>query len=233
MVTRSNDMKLRAYRRFISLIPTNQYPVRSLIGVGVVIVVLVTAGSWLIFGATGGSVGSPASSEERAKLVAAGQERAKLVAAGQELVISPDQRPVAPPIQLQTASFGDGSVFNLTEEQGSVVVLFFMAAWCPTCVPESRALARLHEDYADRGVRIIVLDVDQRETEEHLRRFRARAGNGRHLWAMDSGYQVAKPYRVRSLDTTVVIDQEGRVAFGDVTPTPYRTLASVIEALLP
>ncbi len=109
---------------------------------------------------------------------------------------------------------------------------WFMAAWCATCVPEAQALAQLHRHYADRGLRILVLDVDQRETEDQLAGFRARTDTGGHLWALDRDNQVARPYLIRALDTTIFIDREGKIAYGDAYPTRYETLAAVAEALL-
>lgn len=158
--------------------------------------------------------------------------QAQLAARGGELAIPAEKRPEAPSIAIPTASFGDGSVFDLGRERDNVVVLYFMAAWCATCIPEARALAALHEAYAGKGVRILVLDVDQNETEADLARFRERAGKGSHLWAFDREFRVALPYRVRALDTTIVIDRQGRVAYGDAYPTPYEDLAAVAEALL-
>ncbi len=90
----------------------------------------------------------------------------------------------------------------------------------------------MHRSSADKCLRILVLDVDQRETEGQLADFRVRTGTGGHLWALDRGYQVVRPYRVRALDTTIFIDREGKIAYGDAYPTRYETLAAVTEALL-
>ena len=176
---------------------------------------------------TGGT--QPAPSTSRSVSAA---ERARLLELGQRLVRPADQRPAALPIRLQTASFGDGSVFDLAEERGNVVVVFFMAAWCATCFPEAEALAQIHETYAGQGVRVLILDVDVTENEDDLAGFREIAGNGEHLWAMDVDDEVARTYEVLSLDTTIFIDREGRVAYMDGSPTTYDVLAAVIEALL-
>ncbi len=183
--------------------------------------VLVFAGSLLIEGQ---------SPSLRAEISSA--ERTALLTKGKDLLIPAEKRRVAPPIKLKTASYGDGSIFDLGQERGNVVALFFMAAWCATCVPEAQALAELHRDYADKGLRILVLDVDRRETEGQLAGFRARTGTGGHLWALDRDNQVARPYRIRALDTTIFIDREGKIAYGDAYPTRYETLAAVTEALL-
>ncbi len=89
-------------------------------------------------------------------------ERALSPATARDLVLPPAQRRPAAPFRLATASFADGSVFDLTHERGNVVVLFFMAAWCTTCIPEARALNALYEEYGDRGLRILAIDIDPR-----------------------------------------------------------------------
>lgn len=159
-------------------------------------------------------------------------ERVALAAKGAGLIGAEGERPHAPSIRLQTASYGDGSVFDLSEERGNVVVVFFMAAWCFTCIPETQALAQIDANYAADRVRVLILDVDQTEDEDDLAQFRANYGNGRHLWAMDRDFSVAQALGVNILDATVVIDQRGRIAYRDGVPTSYETLAAVIEALL-
>lgn len=151
---------------------------------------------------------------------------------GQEMVDGEGERRPAAPVRVQTASFADGSVFDLSEERGNVVVMFFMAAWCTTCVPEAAALAQLHEEYGAQGLRILVVDVDTTESESDLARFRQRAGEGKHHWALDADSRITIDYDVRALDTTVVIDRQGRVAFKDFRPTSYEDLVAVISALL-
>ena len=176
---------------------------------------------------TGGTQAPPSTSA-----AADTAERAKLLELGQRLVRPAGERAAAAAIRLQTASFGDGSVFDLAQERGNVVIFYFMTAWCAICIPEAQALAQIHETYADQGVRVLVLDIDVTENEGNLAGFREQAGNGEHLWAMDVDDQVARTYNVRLLDTTIFIDREGRVAYMDGSPTSYDVLAAIIEALL-
>lgn len=159
-------------------------------------------------------------------------ESALSPAAARDLVFPPAQRRPAAPFRLATASFADGSVFDLTHERGNVVVLFFMAAWCTTCIPEARALNALYEEYGNRGLRILAIDIDPRDTETQLARFRRLAGNGRYLWARDLAQNVIRTYGVRALDTTIVIDRTGKIAYIDAFPTGHERLQIVIEALL-
>ncbi len=159
-------------------------------------------------------------------------ERALSPATARDLVLPPAQRRPAAPFRLATASFADGSVFDLTHERGNVVVLFFMAAWCTTCIPEARALNALYEEYGDRGLSVLAIDIDPRDTETQLARFRRLAGNGRYLWARDLAQNVIRTYGVRALDTTIVIDRTGKIAYIDAFPTGHERLQIVIEALL-
>lgn len=159
-------------------------------------------------------------------------EQQRLLALGRRLVRPVEERSVAEPMRLRTASFGDGSVFELAQERGNVVVVFSMAAWCITCIPEAQALAQIHERYAGEGVRVLILDIDVTEDEGDLAGFRERSGEGMQLWAMDADVEVARAYGVISLDTTIFIDREARVAYTDGSPTSYEVLAAVIEALL-
>jgi peroxiredoxin len=156
----------------------------------------------------------------------------ELAAQGRDLVTAAPNREPSPQFAVQTASYGDGSLFDLASSRGDIVILYFMAAWCVTCIPETEALDVLHDRYSSLGVRILIVDVDTTEDEGDLSGFRDKTGQGDHLWAMDTGNVIAQTFGVRFLDTTIIIDREGNVAFSDARPTEYETLAAVVEALL-
>lgn len=160
-------------------------------------------------------------------------DQASLRALGKRLIGDAETRPQVASFEVQTASYADGSTFSI--EGGTpnpITLVFFMAAWCPTCGPEAVALRELHEQYGASGVQVLILNVDQNETEEDLAAFRERTGNGTHLWAMDRDFNVALALEVNTLDATVIVDQQGRIAYRDGSPTDYGTLAAIVEALL-
>lgn len=125
----------------------------------------------------------------------------------------------------------DGRTFTLSAHRGKPVILFIMAYWCGTCVPEAQALARLHQQYRDR-LTIIALDVDPSSTPERLQRFRQFVGNPDYVWGFDTGNVVARAYRVRALDTTFIISQAGEIVYTDIIPTAYETLEAQVKKLL-
>ena len=133
--------------------------------------------------------------------------------------------PPAPDFSVPTL---DGGTFTLSAQRGKPVIIFAMAYWCGTCVPEARALARLHQEYGDRLV-ILALDVDPSSTPDRLTQFRAYAGNPTYVWGFDKQGQVTQAYRIRSLDTTIMVDAQGRIVYRDEYPTPYDTLKKAIE----
>lgn len=127
---------------------------------------------------------------------------------------------IAPDFSVPTL---DGGTFTLAEQRGKPTIVFFMAYWCGTCVPEGRALAQLKQEYGD-SLNIVALDVDPSSTPEALTRFKEMADNGPFTWAFDAGQKVTAAYEVAALDTTLILDREGHVIYKDQWPSPYQTL---------
>ncbi len=141
---------------------------------------------------------------------------------------APAKGEVAPDFSVPTL---DGGTFSLADQKGKPTVVFFMAYWCGTCVPEAQALDRIHQEYGDR-VSILALDVDPSSTPEGLQRFVQMAGNPDYAFGFDKGNTVLQKYRVRSLDVTVIIDADGNIVYRDSYPTPYKTLKAALEKVV-
>jgi thiol-disulfide isomerase/thioredoxin len=71
-------------------------------------------------------------------------------------------------------------------------VLYFMAAWCVSCIQGARDLAQLHRDYGTRGLRVLAIDADQNESADDLARFRGLAGDPEYDSALDSGGRITQ-----------------------------------------
>jgi peroxiredoxin len=176
---------------------------------------------------------APADGGPAGTLLSVPADQVSPLALGRRLVTDADRRVPATSFEVATASYGDGSTFSVRSgSSNSITVVYFVAAWCPTCGPEAVALRELHDQYKATGLRVLIVDVDQNETEGDLAGFREQTGNGEHLWAMDRDFTVARALEVNILDATVVIDQRGRIAYRDGSPTDYSVLAAVVEALL-
>ncbi len=127
----------------------------------------------------------------------------------------------------------NGKRLILSELRGSPTVVWFFAAWCTTCVPEAKALSKIHRNYAGKGVKVVRIDVWPGETMEDLKRFMRASGTIAEdgIWAFDRG-EVAVSYGVRYLDTTFVIDRGGIITYRYEIPTDYSTLSRELEKVL-
>jgi len=133
----------------------------------------------------------------------------------------------APRFSIRTLA---GKTFVLQPGRGPVV-LSFIAGWCSSCLGEAAAAGRLVRTFPRSGLRVLAVDADPNDSLGQLRQFIAAAGNPPIEWAMDRSSRVTLAYRVRALDTTVIVDRNGRMVYRDEYPTDYATLASVVKRL--
>lgn len=125
----------------------------------------------------------------------------------------------------------DDGTFRLSESRGRPVVLYALAYWCGTCLPEARALGELHEKYGDR-IQIVAIDVDPTSTPRALQAFKTQAGDPDYIWAFDADGVFAKTFGVRALDSTYIIAANGVLVYQDTVPTSYDVLEREIKNVL-
>lgn len=140
-----------------------------------------------------------------------------------------DPRP-APDFTLPAA---DGSVFQLSQQRGKVVLLFFGYTHCPDVCPATlavwRSLGEELKDQADR-VRMVFITVDpERDTPERIREYLPRygehivglTGSREQLQPVWDAYHV-KPERIEMPESSLgyavahpaqvsLVDPEGRI----------------------
>jgi peroxiredoxin len=126
----------------------------------------------------------------------------------------------------------DGERFQLSEKRGEVVALFFMAGWCGSCIPEARAWSELQPAYEDEGLDVLVVSVDPNDTKETIEGFKRAGGIEQLPWAIDETGEFTRSLGVRALDTTIIINREGKIAYRDDVPTPYETLDKELKEVL-
>ncbi len=126
----------------------------------------------------------------------------------------------------------DGEEFDLAEKRGEVVALFFMAGWCGTCIPEAQAWSELYPDYEGEGLEVLMVSADPNDTPRTIESFRRAGGIGEMPWAVDETGDFTRTLGVRALDSTVILDREGRIAYRDAAPTDVETLEKELEEVL-
>jgi thiol-disulfide isomerase/thioredoxin len=125
----------------------------------------------------------------------------------------------------------DGKTFTLSEQRGKPTVVFFMAYWCGSCIPEATALGKLKQEYGDQ-ISIAAVNIDPSATWETIEQFKQAAGDGALVWASDTDQKVTLAYQLRALDTTFILDGEGRIIYHDEIPTQYETLKTELEKII-
>lgn len=103
----------------------------------------------------------------------------------------------------------DEADITLSDFRNNVVVLNFWASWCPPCRAEMPHMERLFEEYKDKGV--VVLGVNLTSTEEGIETVRSFVRNEELSLpvALDRQAEVSGMYRIVSYPTTYIIDRQG------------------------
>ena len=113
----------------------------------------------------------------------------------------------APALALSTA---DGSIVNLADLRGKVVLVNFWATWCEPCRDEMPSLARLQSQMA--GMPFAVLTVNMGESEPKVAAFLDQFKlDLKVLFDRDSG--ATKRWKVGLLPATFVIGPDGRIRY--------------------
>jgi len=72
--------------------------------------------------------------------------------------IPPELPRPAPAFEIETL---DGNVVNLSAYSDKLVILDFWASWCKPCVDMMPSLQKLHDAYADKGLAILGVSIDE------------------------------------------------------------------------
>ena len=87
----------------------------------------------------------------------------------------------------------------------------FWASWCGACATSTPRLNQLQEEYADRGMILVGVNLDSGFSEERVIEAQTRFG-AEFPSIQDPTRTLQTHYGVTALPTLVVIDREGRVA---------------------
>lgn len=127
----------------------------------------------------------------------------------------------------------DGNPVRLADLRGEVILLNIWATWCPPCREEMPSMQRLHEDYADRGLRIVAVSIDAPLgfadaaglIGGDLRAFVDEFGLTFTIWH-DPRATVKRAYRATAVPESFVIDRSGTIVKKVLGETDWNSSAN-------
>jgi thiol-disulfide isomerase/thioredoxin len=123
----------------------------------------------------------------------------------------------------------DGNIVRLSDFQGKVVFLNFWATWCPPCRVEMPEMEEVYQEYRDKDV--VIIGVDLWESRSDVKDF--VEGNG-YSWTfvVDSTGEVTEDYLVTGIPSSFFIDKDGVIRALQVSAMSRDTMeANLAEAM--
>jgi len=134
---------------------------------------------------------------------------------------------IAPDFSLTTL---DKESFKLSDKKGKAVILFGMAGWCGTCIPEGRALTRIRNEYMGKELEVIGVAFTKGDNEDFLKEFR-ELGTVNMPLALDTD-NVASKYQLVRLETTYIINKDGVIVYKDEGFTSYEDYKREVDKII-
>jgi cytochrome c biogenesis protein CcmG, thiol:disulfide interchange protein DsbE len=140
--------------------------------------------------------------------------------------VSVEARPAAQ-FRLETL---DGAPVSLSDLEGKVVLVDFWASWCAPCREEAPILRQVYQEYADRPVEFVGINIWDRRDEavRYVDAFQMPYPNG-----IDESGSIAIDYGVRGIPEKYFIDTQGVVRQKFVGPMRADALREALDRLLP
>jgi len=111
----------------------------------------------------------------------------------------------APNFEVRTE---DGRTLTRSNFGGKLLVLHFWATWCPPCVTEFPSLSAFQKQFANQGVVVLGVSVDQ--NPKAYRDFLQRM-NVSFVTARDPEARISSHYGTFQFPETYIINQDGKV----------------------
>ena len=124
------------------------------------------------------------------------------------------------------------------EHPGKVVLVDFWATWCPPCVQLFPHTVELHKRWADRGLAVVGVNLDDPSDESYVRRFLAQKGADfpNFISRFGASAESAKAFDIRGdgIPFIRIYDRQGKIfktLGGDKPVDPEQIDQAVEDAL--
>ncbi len=123
----------------------------------------------------------------------------------------------------------EGNQVSLSDFRGKAVFINFWATWCPPCRAEMPEIEAVYQEYKDKNV--VVVGVDILETEDKVRQFVERGGYS-WIFVIDTTGEVTNNYGIAAIPTSFFIDRDGIIKAVNIGAMTKRAMeAKLAEAM--
>lgn len=123
----------------------------------------------------------------------------------------------------------EGNQVSLSDFRGKIVFINFWATWCVPCRVEMPEIEAVYQQYKDRDV--VVIGVDLFEPEDEVRQY-VQQGGYSWTFVIDTTGEVAASYEVAAIPTSFFIDGEGIIRAVNIGAMTKRAMeAKLAEAM--
>jgi cytochrome c biogenesis protein CcmG/thiol:disulfide interchange protein DsbE len=154
----------------------------------------------------GGNVFMPPDLPEGTKVIAVPKMKDRVIVAGEK----------APEFTVKSL---DGKDVSLSDYKGKILLIDFWASWCGPCKMTIPKLKELHDEFKDKGLTVIGLDVWDQE-EAMKKAIDDMKIDYTVLYAPRDGSTVDLEYGVEGIPTVYLIDKDGVIRGGWIGADP-------------
>lgn len=151
--------------------------------------------------------------------------RSDVSPSGEQVAIGLEKGQLAPDFELTTV---DGQAVKLSSLRGQpVVISFVLTRGCTPCVIEAENIKNAQKEVSFKAIQI-ALKPD--EPPQSLRDFKDSNGSSDWLIGYDKDEALSKLYKVKAVDTTFMVDAEGKIIYTDPGyPAETANLVSAVK----
>ncbi len=172
----------------------------------------------------------PVPSRSKKKVITPGRVAAVLIILGILAIRSFPQSPNLSVLASAKLTDTNGQSISFANLRGKVVLLDFMASWCPNCKLETHYLINIFQQY---GNNITMISISQwyQETDQTLAAFKNSFPGANWTFARDTA-NLWTNLRLIDLPTLIILDKQGNIKFeqgaaiGPITDTMLSTAIS-------
>lgn len=126
----------------------------------------------------------------------------------------------------------NSQIVQINYSENKLSLVSFWASWCEPCIKELPSLKRLHDDYFDKGLRIVTVNIG--ETKDQIQQTIEEFSMSGYTNLRDPEGVMMKSWNVYGYPSNFLIASSGRMSFGSIGGVEWDEpeVREIIDALL-